>query len=107
MVIEAPPAPALQPSPPKPPERPAPTWVPIRPLAARHRDRILAHAGAQDLERRHTALGVFRAVDCRGPSFTNMLEKAVPGHGASDEVLLCHWVGKVLAPVGPSKTGPT
>ena len=27
----------------KPPERPVPTWVPIRPLAPRHRDRIVAH----------------------------------------------------------------
>jgi RimJ/RimL family protein N-acetyltransferase len=44
MVIETPTAPTpLQPAAPKLPERAAPTWVPIRPLAARHRDRILAH----------------------------------------------------------------
>lgn len=44
MVIDAPPAPnPVQPAAPTPPERIAPTWVPIRPLAARHRDRILAH----------------------------------------------------------------
>jgi RimJ/RimL family protein N-acetyltransferase len=43
MIIESLPAsnPGQQPIP--PPERPAPTWVPIRPLAPRHRDRILAH----------------------------------------------------------------
>jgi len=34
---------AAQPVVRKPPERAGPTWVPIRPLAARHRDRILAH----------------------------------------------------------------
>jgi RimJ/RimL family protein N-acetyltransferase len=44
MVIETPIAsPPVRPDASKPPERAAPTWVPIRPLAARHRDRILAH----------------------------------------------------------------
>ena len=44
MLIESPPL-SSTPEPPTgaPPVQPAPTWVPIRPLAARHRDRILAH----------------------------------------------------------------
>ena len=41
MVIESPPAPPDQPAP--KPNRAEPTWVPVRPLAPRHRDRILAH----------------------------------------------------------------
>jgi GNAT superfamily N-acetyltransferase len=40
--VEAPAAPAKAAAP-RPPERATPTWVPIRPLAPRHRARILAH----------------------------------------------------------------
>jgi RimJ/RimL family protein N-acetyltransferase len=44
MLIESPtPTAAAEPQVAASPVRPAPTWVPIRPLAARHRDRILAH----------------------------------------------------------------
>jgi len=50
---------------------------------------------------------VFGSVDCCGSTFTDMLEKAIPSNGAANEILLRHWLGKVLAPGGPSKTGAT
>src|SRR6185503_6969323 len=46
----------------KPPERAGPTWVPIRPLAARHRDRILAHLLALPARDRYLRFG-FAASD--------------------------------------------
>ena len=63
MIIEAPDAPsAVQPAAPNPPQRSAPTWVPIRPLAARHRDRILAHLMALPARDRYLRFG-FAASD--------------------------------------------
>lgn len=73
MVIEAPPAPAVQPSPPKPPERPAPTWVPIRPLAARHRDRILAHLLELPAHDRYLRFG-FAASDAQVAQYVERLD---------------------------------
>lgn len=45
-----------------PPDRGAPTWVPIRPLAARHRERILAHLLALPARDRYLRFG-FAASD--------------------------------------------
>ena len=77
------------------------------PQEALDRYGILPYAGTEHFESRNTTVLVFGSVNCRSSAFTDVLEKAIPSDGAANEVLLRHWLGKVLAPGGPSKTGPT
>jgi RimJ/RimL family protein N-acetyltransferase len=73
MIIEAPPAPTpVHPATPNSPERPAPTWVPIRPLAARHRDRILGHLLALPAHDRYLRFG-FAASDAQIAQYVERL----------------------------------
>jgi RimJ/RimL family protein N-acetyltransferase len=73
MIIEAPAAQTpVQPPAPKPPERAAPTWVPIRPLAARHRDRILDHLLALPARDRYLRFG-FVATDAQVTQYVERL----------------------------------
>ena len=72
MIIEAPPAPSpVHPAAPNRHERATPTWVPIRPLAERHRDRILGHLLALPARDRYLRFG-FAASD---PQITQYVER--------------------------------
>jgi RimJ/RimL family protein N-acetyltransferase len=73
MIIEARPTPSpVQPARPNPPQRAAPTWVPIRPLAERHRDRILGHLLALPARDRYLRFG-FAASDAQITQYVERL----------------------------------
>ena len=55
------------------PRRGAPTWVPIRPLAARHRDRILAHLLGLPAHDRYLRFG-FAASDAQIARYVEQLD---------------------------------
>jgi hypothetical protein len=52
--------------------------------------RVLRQAGAQDLQGRESAVGVFSLVHRRGAAFTDVLQEAVAGHGAAEETVFAH-----------------
>jgi RimJ/RimL family protein N-acetyltransferase len=73
MIIESLPASSpIQQPPVPPPERQAPTWVPIRPLAPRHRDRILTHLLELPVRDRYLRFG-FAASDAQIAQYVERL----------------------------------
>ena len=61
-------------------------------------DRVLRQPGAQDLEGRQAALGMFGAIHRRGTALADMLQEAVPRYGPADEVLLAHEIASKITP---------